>query len=499
MKKHTLNISTISVLCALCAVAGDAFAAGSVRALGGTGTYNGTSAAATANTGSSAINTARAGSLRISPSTTRTVSAATRTNDAGVATPTQRLSIGKYLGGATSVSTSAPSGSGSSGSGTGPTPAEIADINTNINNLFNTTQAIDNDITNLENALSGKQDKLVPDDDQGIVEIDDENTVSLNMTNLATALWGPYVELRYDGTSHLEWRYANTPGAEWKKLMNLDELTGTYVSTAQLTEAIANLASNDELDNLAAQVALKANASDVYTKDETDTLLNAKANASDVYTKSETYTKDEVDAAIDDITIPEQVQANWNATSGPAQILNKPTLATVATTGSYNDLEDKPTIPGQVNADWDATSGTAEILHKPTLAAVATSGDYDDLTNKPSIPAAQVQSDWNATEGMGVILNKPEIPAAQVSADWNATSGVAQILNKPDLSNYVVNPTLPSEGGDYMLKMNKDGTTYTYSWVEASGVSSGGSGSGSGGSGSGSGANEFDFGDDSGW
>lgn len=38
-------------------------------------------------------------------------------------------------------------------------------------------------------------------------------------------------------------------------------------------------------------------------------------------------------------------QADWNATTGSSQIINKPTLATVATTGSYNDLSNKPTIP----------------------------------------------------------------------------------------------------------------------------------------------------------
>jgi hypothetical protein len=39
------------------------------------------------------------------------------------------------------------------------------------------------------------------------------------------------------------------------------------------------------------------------------------------------------------------VNADWNATEGDAFILNKPTLATVATSGSYNDLTEKPTIP----------------------------------------------------------------------------------------------------------------------------------------------------------
>lgn len=32
-----------------------------------------------------------------------------------------------------------------------------------------------------------------------------------------------------------------------------------------------------------------------------------------------------------------------------------------------------------------------------SLATVATSGSYSDLSNKPTIPAAQVQTDWNAT------------------------------------------------------------------------------------------------------
>ena len=76
------------------------------------------------------------------------------------------------------------------------------------------------------------------------------------------------------------------------------------------------------------------------------------------------------------------------ATTGDYDDLtNKPTLATVATTGDYDDLTNKPTIPAaQVNSDWNATSGVAEILNKPTLATVATSGSYSDLTNTPTIP-----------------------------------------------------------------------------------------------------------------
>lgn len=48
-------------------------------------------------------------------------------------------------------------------------------------------------------------------------------------------------------------------------------------------------------------------------------------------------------------------------------------LSKVATSGSYNDLSDKPTIPAeQVNADWNATSGKAQILNKPTIPSAVT-------------------------------------------------------------------------------------------------------------------------------
>ena len=84
-------------------------------------------------------------------------------------------------------------------------------------------------------------------------------------------------------------------------------------------------------------------------------------------------------------TIPAaQVNADWNATSGLAQISNKPTLHTVATSGQYSDLSGLPSIPAaQVNSDWNSSSGVSQILNKPTLF----SGSYTDLTNKPTIPS----------------------------------------------------------------------------------------------------------------
>ena len=140
-------------------------------------------------------------------------------------------------------------------------------------------------------------------------------------------------------------------------------------------------------------------------------------------------------------------------------------LAAVATSGNYNDLSNKPTIPTQLsqldnnvgfitasdvptqqNADWNATSGVAQILHKPNLATVATTGNYNDLTNKPtglsqftndmgyltaipdgmggiSVESDPIFSAWdknyndltnkptNATFGQGIVKNKVDNPS----------------------------------------------------------------------------------------
>ena len=69
----------------------------------------------------------------------------------------------------------------------------------------------------------------------------------------------------------------------------------------------------------------------------------------------------------------------------------------------------------------------ATAVQPSDLATVATSGSYNDLLNKPTIPAAQVQSDWNEADNTKVdyIKNKPTIPDVSGKADkvGGATNG----------------------------------------------------------------------------
>ena len=186
-------------------------------------------------------------------------------------------------------------------------------------------------------------------------------------------------------------------------------------------------------------------------------------------------------------TAEPQLQANWAETddTDPSYIQNKPNLSTVATSGNYNDLSNKPVIPAaQVQADYAQSNSAAVdyIKNKPdlsiyaqsaNLATVATTGDYADLTNRPSIPAAQVQADYTQSDSTAVdyikhkpdlsvyaqsanlatvatsgsytdLQDKPSIPAAQVQADYEQSDDTATdyIKNKPDLSVYAQSANL---------------------------------------------------------
>lgn len=88
-------------------------------------------------------------------------------------------------------------------------------------------------------------------------------------------------------------------------------------------------------------------------------------------------------------------------------------------TVSFANLSWQPSDNANLATALNAKANVAD------LATVATSGSYNDLTNKPTIPAAQVNSDWNANSGVAQILNKPTIPTktSQLNNDsWFITS-----------------------------------------------------------------------------
>lgn len=122
-------------------------------------------------------------------------------------------------------------------------------------------------------------------------------------------------------------------------------------------------------------------------------------------------------------------------------------------------------ITGINSSDVTTALGYTPV-NPSSLATVATSGSYNDLSNKPTIPAAQVNSDWNAVSGVAEILNKPTIPTA--TSQLTNDSG---FIDSSDLTDVIV-PISYTSGTSSGTNVN-NGTywviRYSNGWVRQGG------------------------------
>jgi ribosomal protein S19 len=100
---------------------------------------------------------------------------------------------------------------------------------------------------------------------------------------------------------------------------------------------------------------------------------------------------------------------NFIGNIGWDYIKNKPNFATVATSGSYNDLSDKPTIPTVYN-------GKLTIKQNGTSVGTFTANQSGNVTIELTDTNTDTQSDWNetTTTSAAYIKNKPTIPVVNI-------------------------------------------------------------------------------------
>lgn len=133
--------------------------------------------------------------------------------------------------------------------------------------------------------------------------------------------------------------------------------------------------------------------------------------------------------------VDDEISIDTDVVATKADLESKQDTLTAGSNISIVDNVISATAAPQVNADWNATSGVAEILNKPTIPVVPemkelVAGSNVTITensNSVTISAAgsaQVNADWNATSGVAEILNKPTIPVIPAMKDLVAGSGV---------------------------------------------------------------------------
>lgn len=137
-----------------------------------------------------------------------------------------------------------------------------------------------------------------------------------------------------------------------------------------------------------------------------------------------------------------------------SDFLTPSTVAPVALSGDYDDLTDKPTIPTKTS-DLTNDSGfvtdssiphytsqlinDSDFVERSLLSSVALSGDYDDLTDKPTIPTKTselINDSGFITSGTiptktSDLINDSDFVAASSLAEVATTGDYDDLINKP--------------------------------------------------------------------
>ena len=131
---------------------------------------------------------------------------------------------------------------------------------------------------------------------------------------------------------------------------------------------------------------------------------------------------------------------------------------------------------GYTTAEANKLAGIATGADKtPALAAVATSGSYNDLDNRPVIPAAQVQSDWNAASGISSIANKPATFPPSAHTHTKDQVGLSDVDNTSDMNKPVstaqqaaLDTKFDKIGGTFSGQIDMNGNGIIASWITLS-------------------------------
>ena len=270
--------------------------------------------------------------------------------------------------------------------------------------------------------------------------------------------------LNYATPDYVDTKVADLVNSSPETLDTLKELSDALGNDSNFATTVAN------------QIGSKADKDDVYTKLETDTLLEGKANSVHNHVVSDITDFPTIPTKVSDLTN----DSGYITGVAWGDITSKPELSQVAISGSYSDLSDTPTIPTKtsqlINDSGFLTSSNGlitsvswnDITNKPNFSTVATSGSYNDLSNKPTIPKVYNKTLTIQKNGTNVatftsnsntdVIADITVPTkvSELSNDSGFITGISwdKVTNKPtlatvassgsytDLSN---TPTIPTK------------------------------------------------------
>lgn len=178
-------------------------------------------------------------------------------------------------------------------------------------------------------------------------------------------------------------------------------------------------------------------------------------------TNVQTFTANSTTNKTANIVVPTKTSELTN----DSDFVEESDLATVATTGSYDDLTDTPTIPSRVS-QLTNDSGYAKTAD---LATVATSGSYNDLTNKPTINDKTLTIQKNGTAVQTFTANSAADKTANITvptktseltndSNFVTSTGLATVATSGSYNDLSNKPTIPTVN-DKTLTIKRNATT----------------------------------------
>ena len=266
-------------------------------------------------------------------------------------------------------------------------PAEYVTETELINKGYATTSALNDKV----DKVSGKQ--LTTEDFTTALKTKLEGLNNYDDTEISNAISSLQTQLNtlVSGNANDAINSFNEIIAFLDGIKDTQDLSSIIASIEQ--QIASKQATISDLDTIRTGASLGATALQSYTEKYTGTYSKPSGGIPKTDLASSVQTSlDKADTALQSYT------EQYKGTVTGVKINN-------ATKNPSNGVVDLGTV---ITSHQDI-SGKAD---KSSLATVATSGSYNDLSNKPTIPAEQVNADWNATSGKAQILNKPTIPSA---------------------------------------------------------------------------------------
>jgi len=189
--------------------------------------------------------------------------------------------------------------------------------------------------------------------------------------------------------------YSSTTGAGTKtklgfRVLPYDKSSGSYSYNFIMPDGPSTLFDSiygDNNHNCNICCALADTSGATYIANEMGVIGGIPSKTSDLINDSGFLTSANIPTKTSDLTN----DSGYITSSALTPYVLSSSLATVAATGDYDDLTNKPSIPTATSdltndSGFITSSALAPYALSSSLSTVATTGDYDDLTNKPTIP-----------------------------------------------------------------------------------------------------------------